>query len=490
MNTIIAPDSARRSTIPARRSVVLATCCLSLLVVSMDATIVNVALPDIRRDLDASLSGLQWVIDAYTIVLASFLMLGGSTADRYGRRRVFQVGIGLFALGSLLCSLAPSIGWLIAARLVQAAGGSMMNPVAMSIIVHVFTDPAARARAIGVWGAVAGASMALGPLVGGALTQALGWHSIFWINLPICALALWLTARYIPESRALHPRRRDPVGQALLMIGLAALIFSIIESGRGAGVTGTSGLVAVLAFAGLIAYERGRNEPLLDLRFFHSLPFSAAVVIAVSAFAALGGFLFLSSLDLQEVRGLSAFHAGLCILPAAVAVMTVSPLSGRLVGRYGARPSLLLGGSLLALSALLLTRVDAQTPLSDLLTVYALFGLGYGAVNAPVTFAAVSGMPREQAGVASAVASTSRQIGVSVGVALAGALAGSAASAKWTAVDWIEFVRAAHSFWWIVVGCGVLIFLLGFLSTGAWAKASTRRIAHLLDQTQGARDEA
>jgi EmrB/QacA subfamily drug resistance transporter len=482
MNTTIA---APRPTASVRQGVVLATCCLSLLVVSMDATIVNVALPDIRRDLDASLSGLQWIVDAYTIVLASFLMLGGSTADRYGRRRIFQIGIGLFALGSLLCSLAPSIGWLIAARLVQAAGGSMMNPVAMSIVVHVFTDPAARARAIGIWGAVAGASMALGPLAGGALTQALGWHAIFWINLPICALALWLSARYIPESRAPHPRRPDPVGQTLLAVGLAALIFAVIESGRGAGVAGTGGVVAALAFAGLIAYERNRHEPLLDVRFFHSLPFSSAVVIAVSAFAALGGFLFLSSLDLQEVRGLSAFHAGLCILPAAFAVMIVSPLSGRLVGKYGARPSLLLSGGVLALSALLLTRVDVQTPLPVLLSVYGLFGLGYGAVNAPVTFTAVSGMPRARAGVASAVASTSRQIGVSVGVALAGALAGGAANARWNAVNWADFSRATHLFWWIVVGCGSLIFLLGFLSTGTWAKASTRRIAHLLDEGHG-----
>ena len=161
----------------------------------MDATIVNVALPDIRRDLGASLSGLQWVIDAYTIVVASFLMLGGSTADRFGRRRVFQVGLALFTLGSLLCSVAVGVGSLVAARVVQALGGSMMNPVAMSIIVHTFVDPKARARAIGVWAAVAGLAMALGPLAGGALTQTLGWHAIFWINVPIGVIALWLTAR-------------------------------------------------------------------------------------------------------------------------------------------------------------------------------------------------------------------------------------------------------------------------------------------------------
>ena len=452
--------------VPVNRYVVLATCCLSLLLVSMDATIVNVALPDIRHGLGASLAGLQWIIDAYTIVLASFLMLGGSTADRFGRRRVFQAGTAVFALGSLLCSLAPNIEWLVAARVLQAAGGSMMNPVAMSIIVNVFTDPVERARAIGVWSAVAGASMALGPIAGGVLTQFLGWHAIFWINLPICALALWLTARYVPESRAPHPRRPDPVGQSLLLVGLAALVFAVIESGRGAAVAGTAGLLAALAFAGLVAYERGRREPLLDVRFFHSVPFSSATAIAVCMFAALGGFLFLSSLYLQEARGFSAFRAGLCILPAAVAVTIVSPFSGRLVGAYGARPSLLVSGGMLTLSALLFTRLQPDTPLAILLAVFALFGIGFGMVNAPVTFAAVSGMPRAQAGVAAAVASTSRQVGVSVGVALAGAL-------------------AAHAFWWILAACGVLVVALAFLSTGTWAKASTDRIAHLLDETHG-----
>jgi drug resistance transporter, EmrB/QacA subfamily len=466
---------------PARQNMILATCCLSLLVVAMDATIVNVALPDMRHDLGASLRGLQWVIDAYTIVLASFLMLGGSTADRFGRRRVFQMGVALFTLGSLLCSLANSVQWLVAARVVQALGGSMMNPVAMSIIVHTFREPKARARAIGVWGAMAGASMALGPLAGGLLTETLGWHAIFWINVPIGLLALWLTARYIPESRAALARRPDPVGQALLLAGLAAFVYAVIESSHAADVAGGAAVLAVLVFAGLVAYERSRDEPLLDLRFFRSLPFSAATVIAVCMFAALGGFLFLNSLYLQEVRGLSAFRAGLSILPAALAVMIVSPLSGRLVGSHGARPSLMLSGGMLALSALLLTQVQAHTPLIVLLPVYALFGIGFGMVNAPVTFAAVSGMPRAQAGLASAVASTSRQIGVSLGVALAGALAGGRVRIG-PGGGWAGFPTATHPFWWILAGCGLLIVALGWLSTGARARASTERIAHLLSE--------
>jgi EmrB/QacA subfamily drug resistance transporter len=465
---------------PVQKRVVLGTCCLSLFLVAMDATIVNVALPDIRRELGASLSDLQWVVDAYTIVIASFLMLGGSMADRFGRRRVLQAGMSLFTVASLLCSLAVDIRWLVAARVVQALGGSMMNPVAMSIIVHTFDEPKARARAIGIWGAVAGVSLALGPLAGGVLTQIVGWHAIFWINVPIGASALWLTMRYVPESRAPQPRQADPIGQSLLLVGLAALVYAVIESGRGATISGGAALLAALATAGLIAYERRRHEPLLDLRFFRSLPFSAATAIAVCMFAAFGGFLFLNSIYLQEVRGLSAFGAGMMIASAALPVVIVSPLSGRLVGTHGARPSLLVSGAMLTLSALFLTQLQTQTPLPALVIVYALFGVGFGMVNAPVTFAAVSGMPRAQAGLASAVASTSRQIGVSMGVALAGALAG--APGGHNAAAWADFPRATHSFWWILAGLGVVIGVLGVVSTGARARASTEKIAHLLQE--------
>src|SRR3954465_3866663 len=185
-----------------RRLLVLAICCASIVVVVMDISIVNVALPAIRRDLHASESGLQWTVDAYTLVLASFLVLAGSTADRVGRRRIFQVGLGAFGLGSLLCGLAPGIGWLIAARALQAVGGTMLNPVAMAIVATTFPDPAERARAIGVFGSMSGLSLALGPILGGALVDGLGWRSIFWINVPIVVVALVCTALFVPESRA------------------------------------------------------------------------------------------------------------------------------------------------------------------------------------------------------------------------------------------------------------------------------------------------
>src|SRR5437763_13727589 len=227
------PEPSRR-----RRYLVLAICCMSLLIVGLDNTIVNVALPSIRRELNASVSGLQWTVDAYTRVLASLLMLSGSTADRIGRRRVFQTGLVTFTAGSLLCSLAPSLGWRIGFRMLQAVGGSMLNPVAMSIITNTFTDRAGRARAIGVWGGVIGISMALGPVLGGVLVTSVGWRGIFWVNVPIGLAALLLTGLFVPESRAARARRIDPVGQVLVMVILGSLTYAILE-GPGSG--GTSG---------------------------------------------------------------------------------------------------------------------------------------------------------------------------------------------------------------------------------------------------------
>jgi MFS family permease len=207
---------------PVRPRLVLAICCMSLLIVGMDVTIVNVALPSIQSDLDASVSALQWTTAAYTVVLASLLMLGGSTADRLGRARVFKFGLGLFTAASLACSLAPSAGWLIAFRILQGVAGAMLNPVAMSIIRNTFEDPRERAQAIGIWAAVVGISMALGPVLGGVLVG-LSWRAVFLVNIPIGLAAILLTARFVPESRAPRPRRPDPVGQGLVILMLASL---------------------------------------------------------------------------------------------------------------------------------------------------------------------------------------------------------------------------------------------------------------------------
>src|SRR5271163_4345903 len=468
------PELPRR-----RRRLILAICCMSLLIVGLDVTIVNVALPSIARELHATVSGLQWTVDAYTLVLASLLMLSGSMADRFGRRRLFKTGLVLFTLGSLLCSVAPTLGWLIVFRMLQAVGGSMLNPVAMSIIRDVFTDARERAWAIGMWGATVGISLALGPVVGGALVDSVGWQSIFWINIPVGLAALALTMRFVPESRAPRPRRIDPVGQVLVIVLLASLTYGIIEAPSAGWLSGqTIALFALstAALAGLLRYEPRRTDPLLELRFFRSIPFSSASAIAVCAFAALGGFLFLNTLYLQDVRGLSALTAGLYTLPIAAMTLVFAPQSGRLVGRHGPRMSLLAGGLGLTLGAALLTGLGKNTPVASLFPAYFLFGIGFGMVNPPITNTAVSGMPPSQAGVAAAVASTSRQVGATLGVALIGAVVGAGSADAFGPA----FAAATHPAWWIIVAFAGAVLVLSVLSTSAWAKRTAEATAERL----------
>jgi EmrB/QacA subfamily drug resistance transporter len=461
------------------RIVVLAICCTSMLVVMMDNTIVNVALPAIRADLHASVTGLQWTVDAYTLVLAGFLMLAGSIADRAGRRRTFRVGLASFGLGSLLCSLAPGTGWLVAARALQAVGGTMLNPVAMAIVANTFTDRVERAKAIGVFGSVAGLSLGLGPILGGALVDWVGWRSIFWINVPIVAAAAVCTAVFVPESRASRPRRFDPLGQLLVIMVLAALVYVIIESPR-LGWTSPVTLsllgLAAIGVLGILGYEPRRADPLLELRFFRSLPFCGAMVAAVTALSGYGSFLFLNTLYLQDVRGFSALVTGLCTLPVAVLIVVLSPLTGRIVGVRGARLPLVVAGAALAAAGLAATWLSPTTPLPALLGVYVLFGIFLGTINPPITTSAVSGMPVSMAGVAAAIASASRQFGITLGVAMSGSIVGAA-----TARGGPVFTEATHTVWWIVAGLGLVIVALGWITTSRRALAGAQRTAALFD---------
>jgi EmrB/QacA subfamily drug resistance transporter len=452
---------------------------MSLLIVGMDVTIVNIALPSIRRELHTSLSGLQWTLDAYTLVLASLLLLSGSTADRIGRKRTFQAGLTLFGASSLMCSLAPSVGWLIAARALQGVGGSMLNPVAMSIITNVFTEPRERARAIGAWGATVGISLALGPVVGGALTQAVSWRAIFWINVPIALAAVVLAALFVPESRAARPRRLDPVGQLLVIVALASLTYAIIEAphaGWSSAQTIAMFAVSLAAACALVAYELRRREPMIELRFFRSAPFSGATVIAVSAFAGFSGFLFLNTLYLQDVRGYSALEAGLCMLPTAIAAMVASPLSARVLGSRGPRLPLLAASFFMTLGAVLLASTGRGTPLGLLLVAYGVFGVGFGAVNPPITYTAVSGMPNSQAGVAAAVASTSRQVGATLGVAVTGSIVGASA-----ATLTVGLAAASHPAWWTIAACEAAVGCIGAVTTGRWARRTAAASRELFE---------
>lgn len=473
------PTIAHQQPVPdrGRRLLILVICSMSLLIVGLDATIVNVALPAIHRSFHSTLSGLQWTVDAYTLVLASLLMLSGSTADRLGRRRVFQAGLALFSLASLLCALAPSLELLVAFRALQAIGGAMLSPVAMSIVRNVFEDPRERARAIGVFAAMFGISMALGPVLGGFLVSAISWRATFLVNLPVGLAAIALTALFVPESRAPRPRRIDPVGQVLVIAALAALTYAIIEGGAvGFGAAGIVILLAVAlgCFAALVLYELRRREPLLEMRFFTSAPFAGASAIAVCLSAALGGFLFMNTLYLQDVRGLSPLHAGVYMLPMATMMIVVAPLSGRLVGRFGARPSMVAGGLAVLAGGLMLTGLAPRTSVPFLLSAYAVFGVGVALVSPPIANTAVSGMPPAQAGVAAAVATTSRQAGLTLGVAVLGAVAGGRIGRG--------FAHATRPGWWIVAALGLAVAALGYLTTTGWARETARRTAERLEE--------
>ncbi|WP_261576201.1 MFS transporter [Frankia gtarii] len=439
---------------PRRRPrILLVTCCSALFITSLDNTIVNVGLPTIGRDLHAGVSGLQWIVAAYTLVLASFLLLAGSLGDRFGRRRMFRAGLTIFGVGSLMCGFAPNLPSLIVLRAVQAIGGAMLQPNALSTITGVFVEPRERARAIGVWAAVFGASAAAGPMAGGLLVGGLGWRWVFWVNLPIVAAAYGLSARVMPETRSPDPRRLDGVGQVLVVAALAPLTYAIIEgpsAGWGSPGVVLSGTVGAIALAAFVAVERRRAQPLLDVRLFASPRFAGAIGIAVLAFMILSGFLFLNTLYLQDARGDAPVMAGLLVLPATAVIVVVSPLTGRLVARRGPRLPLTAAGIALTAGPLVLVHAAATAPYCQLAAGYLLFGIGFGLVNPPITNIAVAAMPAARAGVASAVATSSRQIGNVLGVAVIGSLV---------------TIDHPHVGWYLLAGCGAAILTTALATT-------------------------
>ncbi|MGZ6295437.1 MAG: DHA2 family efflux MFS transporter permease subunit [Candidatus Limnocylindrales bacterium] len=448
--------------------------------VGLDITAVNVTVPSIGSEMDASLSWLQWTVSAYTVVMASLLLFSGSMADRLGRKRTLVTGLSVFSIASVLCSVAPTIELLVAFRVLQGIGASMLNPVAMSIITNTFTEPRERAQAVGVWGAVFGASMAVGPIVGGELVSSVGWEWIFLMNVPLGLAAIALALRFVPESKASRPRRFDPLGQALVVGVLAPLTYGIIE-GPNAGWTSPTILIAfgtaASSLLGLLRYEPRREEPLIDLRFFRSIPFSSSIALAVAAFGTFGGFLFLNTLYLQDARGLSPVQAGLTVVPIALMTVILSPISGRLVGRSGPRIPLAIAGVFSSAACLMLVDIGPSTSLAWLIAAYVVFGIGFGFVNAPITNAAVSGMPREQAGVAAAIATTSRQFGQAIGVAIAGAIVASSAAGSTEA----GLAPATHPAWWTLTGLGAVTLALGLLATSKRATGSAQRAAVALN---------
>lgn len=405
-----------------RPQLVLVICCLALLIVSIDNTIVNVALPDIASRLHASLQSLQWIVGAYILALGSLLLLAGSLADRFGRKRIFIVGLIVFVTASAGAGLATNEGLLIAMRAVQGVGGAMMTPVALAIISTVFPDPGARARAIGWWGAVSGIGIAVGPLLGGPLVDAFGWRSVFWANVPLGVTAVVLAVLFVPESRPARPRALDPVAQLLVVAVLGPIAFAVIRVPTDGVAVSTVGALVVGVASGvvLVLWERRRSEPLVDLAVFHDRLFSASLGAAFLSFFAFSGLLFANTMLVQSIRGLSATEAAIVTLPLAIAVIVAGPLSGRLVAAGRTGLAVAAAGWAIAEAGIVYAVAD-ELPVWFVALPLALFGVGFGLLNDPVNVAAVSELPADRAGSGAAMMSSAKQVGQLFGVSVVGA---------------------------------------------------------------------
>ncbi len=412
-----------------RRWLALGVLCLSLLLVVLDNTILNVALPTLVHDLDASTSDLQWIVDSYVLVFAGLLLSAGSLGDRYGRRRSLFAGMAIFGIGSVLAAFSGSSATLIATRAFMGLGAAFVMPATLSIITNLFTDPKERARAIAAWAGVAGLGVAIGPITGGWLLEHFWWGSVFLVNVPFIVLALVAGHRLLPESRDPEQPRLDFAGAGLSIVGLTALVWTLIEAphhGWTDAVT-LGGLAAAAAVLGaFITWERRTDHPMLDLGFFADPRFSVGTGSITLVMFAMFGSLFVLTQLLQFVFGYTALQAGVRMLPIAATMMVVAPSSAKLVERVGTKLVVGTGMAIVAVGLVLtsgLDPVDGYGPVAFAMVVLA---MGMALVMAPATEAIMGSLPPAKAGVGSAVNDTTRELGGALGVAVLGSLLSSA----------------------------------------------------------------
>jgi EmrB/QacA subfamily drug resistance transporter len=408
-----------------RRWWTLAAMCFALFMIMLDNTVVNVALPSIQRDLGASLPSLEWTVNAYTLTFAVLLVTGGRLGDIFGRRRMFLFGVVVFALSSAAIGLAPDQGWLVGGRAVQGIGAAFMMPGTLSIISNAF-PPAERGKAIGTWAGVSALALAIGPVVGGALTEYVSWRAIFFLNLPVAVGAVVVTLYAAPESRDETTRHRvDWPGILTLSGGLTALVLALVEGNSwGWGSSRILGLL-VAAVAGIVAFvllEPRVREPMVDFAFFRSRTFFGANAVAfIVTFAMLAMFFFIA-LYMQNMLGYSPVEAGVRFLPATLMIVLVAPVSGRLADRIGSRPLMAIGLTLASIALFMQTRIDVGTGYGLLLPSFMLMGIGMAMTISPMSTAAMNAVTADKAGVASGILSMSRMLGGTFGVAAIGAL--------------------------------------------------------------------
>ena len=406
---------------------VLAVAVLGSGMAFLDGTVVNVALPDIGRDLGASTSALQWVLNGYLLTLASLILLGGSLGDRYGRRRVFVLGVMVFTAASLLCAIAPSSGFLVAARLLQGIGGALLTPGSLAMIEASFR-PADRARAIGAWSGLGGVATAIGPLLGGYLVQAVSWRAIFLINLPLGLLVAAMATRRVPETRdPAASGRLDFRGATLVGLGLAGTTYALIEGPEKgmAGAVALAGVGGVLALVAFLLAEHASPNPMMPLGMFSSRQFSAANLVTFVVYAALGGVFFLLVAFLQISLGYSPIAAGAASLPVTLLMLLFSARAGALAQRIGARIPLTVGPLVIAAGLLLMTRIEpGDSYVSSVLPAVIVFGLGLTLVVAPVTATVLAAADARHSGIASGINNAVSRVGGLLAVAVLPLVAG------------------------------------------------------------------
>jgi DHA2 family methylenomycin A resistance protein-like MFS transporter len=398
---------------------------LGQFLIQLDLTIVNVALPAIGRDLGTSVSGLQWVVDGYNLAVASLLLAGGRIGDRSGHKRVYLAGVLVFALGSALCAAAATAGALVAFRVVQGAGAAIELPATLAILTHTFTGQRERAQAVGIWASAAGSSLVIGPVLGGALVSALGWRSVFLVNLPVTAAIFVLVTRAVRETPKAPGGGLDLPGQLLGSATLALLAGGAIEGGK----HGFSAALPLVLFgagaaclAAFIAVELRQEDPVLPLRFFRSAAYCAANAAGLVMAFVVVGLLFLFALYFQQVQGDSAIAAGLRFVPLTAAFVLAGPLVGRAIERVGHRAPMTAGCVLLAAGTLLLLRVGPDSGYGPVWWPFVIVGLGYGLLSTPMAAVVLGAVPRERSGMASSTNLSARLIGGVFGVAVLGAL--------------------------------------------------------------------
>ncbi|MDL4814040.1 MFS transporter [Actinomadura opuntiae] len=407
------------------RAALLTVTCLGQFMVLLDNTIVGAALPDMQERLHTQLTGLQWIVDAYVLLVAMLLLSGGVFADRFGRKRIFLAGVVVFTAASVLCAVAPSIGWLIAGRVAQGIGAAALSPASLALLVSAYPAPQERVKAIGLWAGLSGIGLAAGPLAGGVLTEAFGWPAIFLVNVPVGAVLLVAGLRTLGESRNPSAPAIDVPGTVLSVLGVGTLTYGLIEGGsRGwtsPVILGSFAAGAVI-LAAFVVVEGRVPAPMLPLRLFRQRLFTVSnTAMVVVGFALMGSSFFFSQFFVY-VQGSSIVRAGVQTLPATLAMVVVSPFAGRLAARYGFRIMVTIGLTLAGLGLLALGFVHADTGYTNVWWRLAVVGIGFALTMSPLTGAAIQSVAPQEGGLASGVSSTTRQIGAVLGVAVLGAV--------------------------------------------------------------------